>query len=79
MTKVTEPRFIISTAGQVAAELARSCVDADQPVMIAIEPDDWLTEVRRFARPRVIAEGWTDEDIDRIIDEEHDAVQSLLK
>ena len=79
MTKVTEPRFIISTAGQVAAELARSGVDADQPVMIAIEPDDWLTEVRRCARPRVIAEGWTDEDIDRIIDEEHDAVQSLLK
>ena len=79
MTKVAEPEFIVSTAGQVAAELARRGVAADQPVMITIEPDDWLTEVRRYARPRVIAEGWTDEDIDRIIDEEHDAVQSLLK
>jgi hypothetical protein len=47
--------------------------------MITIEPDDWLTEVRRYARPRVIAEGWTDEDIDRIIDEEREAVQPLLK
>ena len=73
MTKVTEPLFIISTAGQVAAELARRGVGADQPVMIAIEPDDWLTEVRRLARPRVITEGWTDEDIDRIIDEERDS------
>jgi hypothetical protein len=34
--------------------------------------------VRRYARPRVIAEGWTDEDIDRIIDEEREAVQPLL-
>lgn len=79
MSKVTEPQFIVSTAGQVAAELARRGVDPDQPVMITIEPDDWLTEVRRYARPRVIAEGWTDEDIDRIIDEEREAVQPLLK
>jgi hypothetical protein len=79
MTKVTEPRFITTTAGQVAAELARRGVAADQPVMIAIEPDAWLAEVRRFARPRVIAEGWTGGDIDRIVDEERDAVQPLLK
>jgi hypothetical protein len=79
MTKVAEPEFIVSTAGQVAAELARRGVAPDQPVMITIEPDDWLAEVRRYARPRVIAEGWTDEDIDRIIDEEREAVQPLLK
>jgi hypothetical protein len=79
MTKVTEPQFIISTAGEVAAELARRGVASDQQVMITIEPDDWLTEVRRYARPRVIAEGWTDEDIDRIIEEERKAVQPLLK
>ncbi|MGA9864876.1 MAG: hypothetical protein WBQ75_00375 [Acetobacteraceae bacterium] len=75
MRKVAEPEFIASTAGQVAAELTRRGVAPDQPVMITIEPDDWLTEVRRFARPRVIAKGWTDEDIDRIIEEEREAVQ----
>ena len=75
MTKLAEPQFIESTAGQVAAELARRGVASDQHVTIMIEPDDWLTEVRRFARPRVIAKGWPDADIDRIIEEERDAVQ----
>jgi hypothetical protein len=79
MAKVMGPLFIISTAGQVADELARRGVAHDQPVMIAIEPDDWLTEVRRYARPRVIAKGWSDEDIDRIVDEVREAVQPLLK
>jgi hypothetical protein len=46
--------------------------------MITIEPDDWLAEVRRFARPRVIAKGWSDADIDRVIEEEREAVQSRL-
>jgi hypothetical protein len=79
MARLTEPQFIVSTAGQVAAELTRRGVAPDQPVMVTIEPDDWLTEVRRYARPRVIAEGWTDADIDLIIDEEREAVQPLLK
>ncbi len=78
MTKVTEPQFIESTAGQVAAELARRGIAPDQHVTITIEPDDWLAEVRRFTRPRVIAQGWSDADIDRIIDEERDAVQPNL-
>jgi len=81
MTKVKEPQFIESTAGQVAAELARRDVDPEQRVTITIEPDepdDWITKARRFSRPKIIAEGWTDEDIDRIIDEERDAVQSRL-
>ena len=42
------------------------------------EPDDWIAKARKFARPKVIAEGWTDEDIDRIIDEEREAVQPRL-
>ena len=80
MTKVTEPEFIFSTAGQVAAELARRGVAPDQRVTITIEPDepdDWITKARRFARPKVIAEGWSDDDIDRIIKEERKAVQPL--
>jgi hypothetical protein len=39
------------------------------------EPDDWLTKARAFARTKVMAEGWSDADIDRIIDEEREAVQ----
>lgn len=72
----TQPEFIESTAGQVAAELARRGVSPEQPVMVvALEPDDWVAEARKFSRPKVVAEGWTDKDIDRIIDEEREAVQ----
>jgi hypothetical protein len=72
----TQPEFIESTAGQVAADLARRGVSPDQRVMvIALEPDDWVTEARKFSRPKVVADGWTDKDIDRIIDEEREAVQ----
>lgn len=78
MSKVAEPQFIESTAGQVAAELARRGIAPDQHVTVTIEPNDWLTEVRRSTRPRVIANGWSDADIDRIIDEERDAVQPRL-
>jgi hypothetical protein len=78
MTKTIEPQFIETTAGQIAAELVRRGITADQHVTVAIEPDDWLTEVRAFTRPRVTAEGWTDTDIDRIIDEERDNVQPRL-
>jgi hypothetical protein len=75
MTKVTEPQFIESTAGQVAAELARRGIAPERHVTITIEPDDWVAEVRKFTRPCVIAQGGSDADIDRIIDEEQDAVQ----
>ncbi len=78
MTKVSEPQFFESTAGQVAAELARRGIAPDQHVTITIEPDDWLAEVRRLTRPGVIAAGWSDADIDRIIDEERDEVQPRL-
>jgi hypothetical protein len=78
MSKVAEPQFIESTAGQVAAELARLGIAPDQHVTVTIEPNDWLTEVRRSTRPHVIANGWSDADIDRIIDEERDALQPRL-
>jgi hypothetical protein len=81
MAKETQPEFIESTAGQVAEELARRGVAPEQRVTITIEPDepdDWITKARKFARPKVIAEGWTDADIDHIIKEERKAVQPLL-
>lgn len=77
----TQPEFIESTAGKVAEELARRGVPPGQRVTITIEPDepdDWIAKARKFARPKVIAEGWTDADIDRIIDEEREAVQPHL-
>lgn len=64
----------------MAAELARRGVAPEQRVTITIEPDepdDWITKARQFARPKVIAEGWSDDDIDRIIKEERKAVQPL--
>lgn len=79
MVAAALPLIIETTAGRMSEELARRGIDRDQPVTIMIEPDDWLTEARRFARPRVIAEGWSDEDIDRIIHEERHAVHALRK
>jgi hypothetical protein len=75
---VTKPEFIESTAGQITAELTRRGIAPDQRIMITIEPDDWLSEARKFARTQVVAEGWTDADIDRLIDEERTAVQPRL-
>jgi hypothetical protein len=74
MDKNTLPEFIESTAGEVAAELARRGVPSEQRVIIDIEPDDWISEARAFSRPLVQAEGWSDADIDRIIDEERSEV-----
>jgi len=77
-----QPEFIESTAGEVAEELARRGIPPAQRVTITIEPDepdDWIAKARAFARPKVIAEGWTDADIDRIIDEERAAVQPPLE
>jgi hypothetical protein len=82
MTKGTRPEFIESTAGQVAAELARRGVAPEQRVTITIEPDepdDWISKARKFARPKVISEGWTDADIDRIIEAERKAVHPCLR
>jgi hypothetical protein len=76
MTKTKESQFIETTAGQIAAELVRRGIAPDQHITVAIEPDDWLTEVRQLTRPRVMAQGWSDADIDRIIEEERDALLS---
>jgi hypothetical protein len=75
---VIKPEFIESTAGQITAELTRRGISQDQRIMITIEPDDWIAETRKFARTQVIEEGWTDAEIDRLIDEERTAVQPHL-
>lgn len=79
MVSSAMPLVIETTAGQMAAELDRRGISRDQPITVMIEPDDWLAEARRYSRPRVAAKGWSDEDIDRIIHEERDAVRSPRK
>ncbi len=82
MAEVAAKQFIETTAGEAAAEFARRGISPDRHVTITVEPeepDDWITQARRYSRPRVIAAGWTDADIDRIVDEEREAVQPLLK
>jgi hypothetical protein len=77
----TQPEFIESTAEKIGEKLARRGVPPGQRVTVTIEPDepeDWIAEARKFSRPKVIAEGWADADIDRIIEEERDAVQPRL-
>jgi len=79
MSKQALPELIESTAGEAAAEPARHGIDRRVTITIEPdEPDDWIAKARRFARPKVIAEGWSDADIDRIIDEERKAVQPHL-
>jgi hypothetical protein len=77
----TQPEFIESTADNVATELARRGVAPGRRVTITIEPDepdDWIAQARRFARPKVIAEGWSDDDIDRLIKQAQQEVEPLL-
>jgi hypothetical protein len=79
MVDAAIPLVIETTAGQMADELARRGISGDQTITVMIESDGWLAEARRYSRPLVIAEGWSDEDIDRIIHEEREAVHALHK
>ena len=79
MTKATEPLFIESTAGEVAAELASRSVAPDQHVTVTVAPDDWVAAARRYARPKVIAEGWSDDDIDRLVKQAQKEVEPPAK
>jgi len=79
MPQITDSPFITSTAGEIAAELARRGVAPSQNLTIALEPaDDWLAEARAFSRPKVIEAGWSDEDIDRLIKQAQKEVEPLL-
>jgi hypothetical protein len=69
---------ITTTAGKVAAELARRGVAADETVTITIDLDKELIPGRREARARVVAAGLSDDDIDRLIDEARTEAQPLL-
>ncbi len=71
-------QVIETTAGQVAAELRRLGVSDQQHVIVMVEPNDWLLRAREASRPRVIAAGLSDEDIDQMIKEAQRDVASHL-
>ena len=70
------PEIIESTAGQVAAELARRGIRPEDRVTITIDPEqDLLFRGRKESRARVLAAGLTDDDIERMIEEARNEVQ----
>ncbi len=63
------PVVIEVTAGEVAGELRRRGISADERVTLTIAPEGELVPGRRETRARVVAAGLTDSDIDRLIKE----------
>jgi hypothetical protein len=78
VSKASTLHFIESTAGQVAAELARRGVAPDQRVVVTIEPADWIADARRSARPKVVADDLTDDKIDQLIKRAQKEVEPRL-
>jgi len=73
-----EIEVVETTAGQITDVLERLGVPKDRMVTVMIERDDWLTTARQETRRLVIAAGLSDNDIDRLIDQARDEVQSPL-
>lgn len=70
---------IETTAGRVAAELARRGVGSDERVILTILPKGELIPGRREARARVVAAGLSDDDIDRLIKKAQREVEPHLE
>ncbi len=72
-------KVIESTAGEVAAELARQGIRPQDRVTITIERErDSLFRGRKESRARVVAAGLTDKDIERLIEEAREEVHPHL-
>jgi hypothetical protein len=78
MNEMFPPEFIQSTAGQIAAELARRGVAPDQRVTVMIGAEE-LVPGRADSRARVIAAGLTDGDIDNLIKQAQREVEPRLE
>jgi hypothetical protein len=64
------------TAGEIADELKRRGISADERVTLTIEPE--LFPGRRESRKLVIAAGLTDDAIDRLIEQAREEVAPRL-
>ena len=69
---------IETTAGEVAAALARRGISPDERVTVTIDGDTDVIPGRRESRARVVAAGLTDDDIDRLIEAASAEVQPRL-
>ncbi len=74
MNKSVERQFRKGMASIIEDALARD-IPPREHSSFTTELDDWITQARRFSRPKVVEAGWSDEDIDRIIEEERRAVR----
>jgi hypothetical protein len=70
--------LIATTAGNVSSELTRRGIGPEERVVI-MRLSDWLAEIRKETRDRVIAAGLSDDDIDRLIADAREEVQHLIK
>jgi hypothetical protein len=70
---------IETTAGEVAAALARKGIGSDERVTLTIEPEKEIIPGRRASRARVVAAGLTDDDIDRLIKQAQKEVEPSIK
>jgi len=67
-----------TTAGDVAAELNRRGIAADETVTVTLLPEPERFAGRRESRVRVVAAGLTDADIDRLIKQAQHEVEPNL-
>ena len=72
------PQVIEVTAGEVAAELKRRGIGSDERVTLTIESERELIPGRRESRARVVAAGLTDDDIDRLVKQAQQEVESRI-
>jgi hypothetical protein len=71
------PRQVIElAAGEIADELKRRGIAADERVTLTIEPE--LFPGRRESRKLVVAAGLTDDDIDRLIEQAREEIAPRL-
>lgn len=75
-TAASAPVVVKVKAEEATRELLRRGIASDEPVTITIEPGGELIPGRRESRARVVAAGWTDEDIDRLIKEAQHEVEA---
>lgn len=78
MAETAGVEVITSTAGEIAEELKRRGISADERVTLTIEPARELIPGRRASRARVVAAGFTDEDVDRLIKQAQREVEPRL-
>jgi hypothetical protein len=71
--------IIESTAGELAAELARRGIDPSRRVVTAVEPDDWLSRGHAAWHPLVEAAGLTDAQLDLLIKEGRRAANEAMR